>query len=119
VCYKNRGGNGGSQYSFKLEDDEYVTEIRGRSGSMVDQIYFFLNTGRVSPQYGGRGGSPFEIKKDDHVGSHYFGRSGSALDQIGAFFSETLSTPMIITDIDYDMDTATSRIAKGCCVFFP
>jgi len=89
-CKKN-GGDGGVQSTFELNDDEHVIKISGtfRFYSYVYTMQFFLNTGRVSPIFGGEkgeGSDDFTIKKDGMVVSHFFGYSDEYLNQIGAVF---------------------------------
>jgi hypothetical protein len=91
---------------FILEDDEWVTEIRGRAGSRIDQVQFFLNSGRVSPVYGGNGGQPFVLKKDKNIVKSFFGRSGSGVDQLGVYFEDAKPIKVLITKMDYDISAA-------------
>jgi hypothetical protein len=87
VAYKgthgsSHGGGGGSEDTFDLEDDEWLTEIRGRSGALLDQGQFFLSSGRVSPVYGGYGGAPFAESRANMIVKAFFGRSGLYIDQL-------------------------------------
>ena len=83
----SHGGGGGGEDRFDLEDDEWLTEIRGRSGLYLDQVQFFLSSGRVSPVYGGYGGGPFIERRDNSIIKAFFGRSGLYIDQLGVYFA--------------------------------
>ena len=61
------GGRGGTEDTFLLDTNEWMTEVRGRSGSQLDQVQFFTNLGRVSPVYGGNGGNPFSESLNNSV----------------------------------------------------
>jgi len=118
VCYsdsecKKHGGHAGTQFSFELDDNEYVTEVHGRAGHRVDQIQFVLNTGIYSQKYGGFGGHEFTIKAEGYIASHFFGYSGKELDQIGAVFSEALPTDIKIIGIEYDWNTVDFLALEG------
>jgi len=97
------GGNGGTQDTFSLGSDEWVTEIHGRSGSQLDQVQFFLNSGRVSPVYGGNGGNPFSESRNGSVVKAFFGRSGSLVDQLGFYFENAKPLLVEITSLNYDL----------------
>jgi Jacalin-like lectin domain len=75
------GGGGGSEKMFRLEPDEFITAVEGRSGKRVDRLQFITNKGRRSDAYGGTGGEAFTVNAL-HVGG-FVGRSGSRLDAIG------------------------------------
>lgn len=97
------GGNGGSENPpFVLNDDEYITQISGRSGSRLDQIKFTLNSGRESLSYGGGGGSPFALKLDGSVVKAFFGRSGSELDALGCDFAQAIPDRIEIQTLIFD-----------------
>lgn len=70
------GGNGGTDYEFRLSPGEHIVRIEGRAGKYVDQLRFITNKGdssrRLLPTYsnsgyagnssriyGGNGGDPF------------------------------------------------------------
>lgn len=100
----SQGGSGGIEKVFDLEDNEYITEVLGRSGSRLDQIEFVLNTGRRSQPFGGSGGSPFSLKMDSAVVKAFHGRAGRQLDKIGVFFENATPLRFEITSMKYDMD---------------
>lgn len=74
-----KGGNGGSEHEFKLDDDERIIRVQGRAAERIDQLQFFTNKGsettalgchsdiitdtmtlgRSSEIFGGSGGSAF------------------------------------------------------------
>jgi hypothetical protein len=79
----HHGGDGGARSVFELDNDEYITNVSGRSGAYVDAISFTTNK-RRSPEYGGKTGSPFSF--DIPKGHHLIGFTGSAgayLDSVG------------------------------------
>jgi Jacalin-like lectin domain/Clostridium epsilon toxin ETX/Bacillus mosquitocidal toxin MTX2 len=97
------GGNGGTQDIFELTSNEWITEIRGRSGSALDQVQFVTNLGRMSPAYGGNGGTPFRESRGNSVVKALFGRSGSAVDQLGVYFEDAKPIAIEITSLTYDL----------------
>ena len=97
------GGSGGTEDTFSLDTDEWITEVRGRSGAMLDQLQFFTSKDRVSPVYGGNGGEPFSESRANSVIKAFFGRSGSGLDQLGMYFEDAKPMSMEITSINYDI----------------
>jgi len=56
------GGQGQPKEDFVLEPEEYVVEIRGGQGGLLDGVQFVTNRGRESYHYGGKGGDPFTVK---------------------------------------------------------
>jgi hypothetical protein len=54
------GGGGGTEETFTLDFDEYITEITGKSGTKIDSIQFTTNK-RTSKKYGGDGGNAWSI----------------------------------------------------------
>ena len=94
------GGYEGQMDTFSLDDDEWLTEIHGRSGSYLDQVVFYLNSGHVSPVYGGYGGVPFIEKMDKGIIKAFFGRSGSYVDQLGVYFAKLGPTPVLVTPVN-------------------
>jgi hypothetical protein len=97
------GGGGGTSDTFTLDDNEWLTEIRGRSGAQLDQVQFFTSSGRVSPVYGGNGGNPFIERKDNSIIKAFFGRSGQLIDQLGVYFDDAKPTSIEVTSIHYDI----------------
>lgn len=78
------GGAIGTVEEFFLDDDEFITEIKGRYGLVVDSIEFETSK-QLSHRFGGNGGNAdyvyqapdgFEI-----VGFH--GKAGVAVDALG------------------------------------
>eukprot|EP00808_Paulinella_micropora_P022129 g1925.t1 len=59
------GGSGGTpRPDFTLSPNEYVVEVRCKQGAALDSIQFFTNLGRLSPLYGGEGGSAVRFLAD-------------------------------------------------------
>jgi hypothetical protein len=87
VTGTRHGGTGGSESSFTLEKDEYINRIELRSGSEVDSLTFFTDTGNKFGPFGGSGGGDHTIVGGPING--FFGRSGSRLDAIGAYSPTT------------------------------
>lgn len=109
VQYQNgpklpHGGDGGTATDFAINDDEWLTEIRGRAGTGLDAVQFVLSSGRMSPVYGGTGGSWFQLKKSGCVISAFFGRAGRVVDQLGVCFSDQKPKKLTISSITYDMN---------------
>jgi hypothetical protein len=83
---KTHGGSGGTSLTLPLSDDEYITKVTGRSGSMLDQVCFTTSYGR-SIKAGGSGGSAFTIDpKPNRPILGVFGRSGSLIDALGVYY---------------------------------
>ena len=98
------GGDGGDDHPpFILNDNEFITQISGRSGSRLDQIKFTLNTGRESMAYGGGGGSPFTINVAGSVLKAFYGKSGSEIDQLGCYFAEAIPQKIEIQSLTFDV----------------
>ncbi len=78
------GGGAGAGNVFRLDNDEYIVGISGRSGDYIDSIRFITNK-RSSPIYGGRGGAR-DYSLQVPAGNQaigFTGRSGNYLDAIG------------------------------------
>ncbi|MFZ6863077.1 jacalin-like lectin [Undibacterium sp. Ji67W] len=102
VTYAHGGDGGDDHPPFVLNDNEYITQISGRSGSRLDQIKFTLNSGRESISYGGDGGSPFTLKLDGSVVKALYGRSGSEVDALGVYFAEAIPERIEIQSLVFD-----------------
>ena len=82
------GGEGGGLNVFRLDPDEYLIGISGRSGKYIESIQFATNK-RVSPVFGGRGGERdfhIEIPGNAQV-TGFVGRAGEYLDAVGLTFT--------------------------------
>lgn len=93
------GARMGSEYKhgvvysdFILGADEYITEVSGRSGDLIDQITFHTNLGRKQQFGSSTGGSPFSLKKHGKVVKGFTVGFGGHLHKIGCHF-ETLQSP--------------------------
>ena len=77
------GGSGGSEHTIDIDVDggERLFGVFGRSGSLVDMLWFVTNRGRLFGPYGGCGGEPFTVNSCLVRG--IVGRSGSEIDSIG------------------------------------
>jgi len=87
VTGPRHGGEGGGLNVFRLDPDEYLVGIAGRSGQYIDSIQFMTNK-RTSPVFGGRGGDRdfrIEVPGNAQVAG-LAGRSGEFLDAIGLTF---------------------------------
>jgi hypothetical protein len=74
----------GTMHTFTLQQGEYITGISGKYGRFVDSIQIHTNR-RVSPRYGGPGGSAeyiYEAPNGWEVAG-FCGRSGDVIDAIG------------------------------------
>ena len=76
------GGSGGRRYSFRLDSDEYITSLVGRSGAVVESLTIVTNK-RTSPTFGGRGGTR-DFRFDVPPGSRVIGFTGRAGDKLDA-----------------------------------
>ena len=81
------GGNGGQLTVITLNPGEFIIEINGRAGKVVDSLLVRTNQGRIFSNLGGNGGeNPFRFHLDIGSGEEIFGfsgRSGLLLDAIG------------------------------------
>lgn len=62
---------------FNLEVDEFITEVFGSAGGVIDSIGFKTNKGREF-KAGGKGGKPFTMTNHPNYGVAYFegGKNG-------------------------------------------
>jgi len=87
------GGNGGSSDTFRVVDGDYIIQINGRAGNLIDGLQFVTRRGVISSWYGGSGGSPFTWGPFVPAGGqplrlrYFTGRSGEYLDALGADFN--------------------------------
>ena len=81
------GGQGGNLRVFNVDVNagERVIGVVGRSASLVDQLGFVTNHGRIFGPHGGCGGNRFYVYGCQVRGM--FGRSALLLDSIGFFCS--------------------------------
>ncbi len=98
------GGSGGQAETFNLGQDEWVTEVHGRSGEYLDQVQFFTSLGNASAIFGGNGGTAFVEKREKSVVKAFFGRSGEYVDQLGIYFDEAKPTAIEILSMTYDLN---------------
>jgi hypothetical protein len=86
------GGTGGNAVTFRLDPDEYITGISGRSGEMVDSLRIITNK-RTSQVFGGRGGDrDFRIDiPRGNLAVGFAGRSGNLIDAIGLTYTAAAS----------------------------
>ena len=67
-----------------LEGDEYITEVSGRAGALVDRLVIQTNKGRRFT-FGGTGGEDYEYPPNP-TGEEvfrFFGRAAGFVDAIG------------------------------------
>lgn len=72
---RSRGSVHVSKHVICLEEGEYITNVQGRSGWLVDQLCFTTNKDRDLGPFGGNGGRSFECKPigfGDNVFLHAF-----------------------------------------------
>jgi catechol 2,3-dioxygenase-like lactoylglutathione lyase family enzyme len=74
------GGGGGRTGSFRLEPDEYITGLSGRSGNYIDSVRIHTNK-RTSQTFGGRGGDR-DFRIDIPAGNQAIGFIGRAADYV-------------------------------------
>nr|AYM54441.1 ricin B lectin [Phaselicystis flava] len=82
---------GSRSVTIALEPGEWITEITGRCGKLLDRISITTNLRTFGP-FGGADGSEFAIRSlpmQPIVG--LFGRSGQKIDAIGAFYQTGLA----------------------------
>ncbi|EYF05151.1 RICIN domain-containing protein [Chondromyces apiculatus] len=83
---KSHGGTSGTAVTLNLIEDEYITKVTGRSGSLLDQVCFTTSHGRTLST-GGGGGGPFTIDpKLNRPIIGIFGSSGSDIDAFGVYY---------------------------------
>lgn len=81
-----RGGEGPQQQTCTrsaLQAGEFIQEVNGGSGSLVDRISFKLNSGRVIGPFGGPGGNPFNYTIPGPTFVGWWGTAGWYLHRIG------------------------------------
>ena len=79
------GGGGGVSETVTFESDEYLTEISGRYGNVVDSLLIRTNVQTFGP-FGGNGGARdyrCQVPEENMEIIGLFGSSGSFLDAIG------------------------------------
>lgn len=85
------GKTGGGRSDFDVMPGEKIQAIIVRSGAWIDGLQFKLSSDRVSPWYGGMGGSPRLVSAPD--GYEMIGFYGAAADwmtQIGIYYRRSL-----------------------------
>lgn len=83
------GGRGGQVSVFKLDSDEYITELSGRHGDSIDSLRIHTNK-RTSQLFGGRGGNR-DFRVTVPSGSQaigFAGRAGQYVDAIGLTYTQ-------------------------------
>ncbi len=77
----------GDEYTeIVLGDDEYITEVEGRSGNLIDQVTLKTNKGKVQNFGTSTGGSPFSLSQPGKVVKGFTVGFGGHLHFIGAHF---------------------------------
>ncbi|MEM6253905.1 MAG: jacalin-like lectin [Cyanobacteria bacterium P01_D01_bin.156] len=87
VLYENghsvvHGTQTGKTDYVLLEEDEYISQIAGTSGWIIDQLSFTTNQGRVFGPYGGGGGEPFTYDIEGKVLVAFAGRKSQSVNDI-------------------------------------
>lgn len=82
VTGKHHGGLGGRKSVIELQEGEYVTEVSGTEGNVVDSLCITTNHNKYGP-YGGNGGKSFSLQPRGGIVTGFYGRSGNLLDAIG------------------------------------
>jgi len=82
------GGSGGRTEVFRLDPDEYITGISGRSGDYIDSLRIHTNK-RASQLFGGRGGNrDYRIDvPPGNMGVGFIGRAGDYVDAVGLVYT--------------------------------
>jgi hypothetical protein len=89
VSSDHHGGTGGAEDRIILNPGEYIVEVRGRTGNLVNSLTLQTNQNRTIGRYGGLGGDPdYDApSQQEQVASNevfaFFGSSGQFLDAIG------------------------------------
>lgn len=78
----DHGGRGGSITNYKLEPEEKIIIVQGRSGGRLDQLEFITDAGRVLGPVGGSGGGPWVAARPTCQLSYLSGSAGSRLDSL-------------------------------------
>merc|ERR1711915_130859 len=82
VWTDGHGGSGGQQHNVKIEADEKIIIVQGRSEKRIDAIEFITDKGVVHGPFGGNGGDPFVSSHPGCYLSYFSGASHSRLDSI-------------------------------------
>jgi len=98
-----RGGNGGVDCRFDLDNGERIVKITGFAARLVDSLQFFTNRGRVSPRCGGTGGFAFTEQHPGYVLSYITGEAGQYLDII-QFHWIREEAQYIMLSVNYDLE---------------
>ena len=84
----------GTVYSdFILGADEFITEVSGRAGDLIDQITFKTNLGRTQQFGSSTGGNPFTLREHGKVVKGFTVGFGGHLHFIGAHFGNATAPP--------------------------
>ncbi|OBZ87391.1 hypothetical protein A0J61_04568 [Choanephora cucurbitarum] len=77
---------GGGQSLFDVYPGEHIQSLLVRSGAWIDGIQFKLSSGRLSPWYGGEGGSLHVVEAPEGHGIvGFFGSANDWMVQIGIY----------------------------------
>lgn len=104
------GQSGGTYKVLELKPGDFITEITGQSGDVVDKLCFSVNGG-ASTCYGGGGGKAFQVSSNGRPLRAIAGRSADSLDNIGFYFGNKASID--VGSIKYDDKTLESAIATA------
>ena len=81
-------GNDSGKWSYiDLEEGEYIIYVKGRAGTLIDQLTFYTNMRRKFGPYGGSGGQAFNISVPNNAKVIGFtGKVGPSINQIGLIY---------------------------------
>lgn len=87
---QRHGGNGGREYTFNLDPDEYILGIQGKYQYFVNSLQLVTNK-RTSQLYGGTGGEQHYSYNRGMTWPGmkvigFWGKSGTLVDSIGCLF---------------------------------
>lgn len=104
-----RGGHEGTLSIFRVPAGEDLIGADGASGNVVDRLRFYT-TNTASPEFGGRGGTPWSERPAGKVIIGLTGSAGANLDKIGFIFLDKSRVPVSAEIIHVDFLPSTSQI---------
>lgn len=97
----HHGGALGTAHSIELSDNEFITQVTGRSGWAIDQLSFRTNQGRAFGPYGGNGGSEFTANLEGRALVAFAGQEGQSTAAIRSIQFAAIETSEVSFSYSY------------------